>query len=252
MTEGTAHSQEPEEEEGKAVETCPFCSAAIEDEGPVCRECGFDLDSDWSPASQEEEQAKFDPTKRVCTSCGALNAIGVDFCSECNAPVGDYASVKPFEEILVEGALYRGTVNGGTDAPLVVRIGRVLIAGPFIVLPALALVALAWSFLDGTTWAAAAGMFTGLLSFALLLWVVLRIFGAKMIARLGIGFTPVVPAVLVIFIVAIPLLNGWTPEFSEAALLTAGYMTASAISIWIGLRLLGLLPQQIKAAQEKK
>lgn len=79
-------------------EKCPFCSAAVEAEGPVCRQCGFDLDSDWQPDPQDGE-AVFDPGQRACHACGELNPLGVDFCSKCNAPVGDQTMLKPFESV---------------------------------------------------------------------------------------------------------------------------------------------------------
>jgi tetratricopeptide (TPR) repeat protein len=124
-------------------EKCPFCAAPVSGDGPVCEQCGFDLASDWQPASEDESQAVFDPNQRACTACGELNPRGADFCSKCNAPIGDCAPLKPFESIFAEGFLYRRAAEGIASMPLAAHVGRVLVALLFTATAALGLYSLA-------------------------------------------------------------------------------------------------------------
>jgi hypothetical protein len=118
-------------------EKCPFCGASVEDEGPVCRECGFEFGTEWTPPDGEE--AAFQPGLRACPSCGTLNPVGRDFCSECSAPVGEYASVKPFERIWSLGFVYRRAAEGETPMSGPARIGRICLGVFLLSNPAIAL-----------------------------------------------------------------------------------------------------------------
>lgn len=123
-------------------EKCPFCAAPVEGDGSVCRRCGFDLASDWRPASEDEARAVFDPGQRACTACGELNPLKAEFCSKCGAPVGDSVALKPFESIAAQGYLYRRTAEGVQVRSLAARIGMTVAALAFVGAAAVGLLAM--------------------------------------------------------------------------------------------------------------
>jgi hypothetical protein len=106
-------------------ESCPFCGAAVEDQGPVCRQCGFEFGTEWQPP--EEDEAVFDPALRACPGCGELNPVGRDFCTECGAPVGDQTSAKPFEQVLSMGYVARRLTRDQKPLHPVARMAMILI-----------------------------------------------------------------------------------------------------------------------------
>jgi hypothetical protein len=107
--------------------TCAFCSMAVQDDGLVCRQCGFEFGTQWQPPAGEEE-APFAPGLRTCSCCGVRNPVGRDFCSECNAPVGDYSSIKPLERIWAIGFLYRRASENHLHLSGAAGVGRTWLA----------------------------------------------------------------------------------------------------------------------------
>jgi len=106
-------------------DSCPFCRAAVEDQGPVCRQCGFEFGTQWQPP--EDDEAVFDPGLRACPGCGELNPVGRDFCAKCGAPVGDQTSAKPFEQVLSMGYVARRLTRDDRPLHPVARTAMMLI-----------------------------------------------------------------------------------------------------------------------------
>lgn len=71
-----------------------------------------DLRNTPDPWSQEDEDAIQDPEARqVCSHCLRQLEPGDHFCPDCNASVGDYNNLMPFERIFAQGEVLRNGVG---------------------------------------------------------------------------------------------------------------------------------------------
>ena len=65
----------------------------------------------------------------TCASCLNENQIGIHFCKQCGAPIGDFTTTMPFERIQAEGFAYREATSNPRKPIVVIGIYILFLPG---------------------------------------------------------------------------------------------------------------------------